>query len=540
MKKFSFHQKVFLAIVLTSLLVLALVLLPLWLTNHQQYKNQLLHHSEAQAKTLASISAASLMFEQQEAALSLLSALTEQPDVISACLYRLDDSSQRLIPFASYGPANPKPLETAPVLGAVFSEQWLSYTAAVQQDGLTVGYLQLTISMQELEHQFHQLQWALSLALLLAGALASWLALLASRSALQPLQELKAVTGSIAQTKDYSRRADPLLDRDLTDFILSFNSMLDVIERMNKVQKEKELEITELNKTLEQKVEQRTSELRHSVTELDRTLQHLKTTQTKLIEQEKLASLGSLVAGVAHEINTPVGVAVTAVTHLTYLTDRLTQTAMQGQLSKSAFMQITQDIHESAAVILKNLDRAADQIRSFKMVAIDQSSEEARRFHLLEYLQSIVLSLRPKLKQTKHQIRLDVDTDLQIYSFPGVFSQIMTNLIMNSLIHGFSGIDAGEITIQATKTDGYLHLNYYDNGKGIPADIKPKIWDPFVTSNRQGGGSGLGTYILYNLVTQALNGRIDLVDDVQAGVHFAILVPLVEAPVTQKLPHNDA
>ena len=533
MVKLSFHQKVFLAILLTSVLVLSLVMLPLFWGSGSQYRQHLEVHTVAQGRMLASMSTASVMFDQPDVATAMLAALTEQPDVIAAQLYRLNEYNNQLELFASYGPAPASALPHAPAVGTQFNARQLQYSTAVQLDGNVIGYLQLQVSMQGLTTRVQQLQWTLAGALLIAIAVASYLALIASRSALKPLQELKLVTGSIANTKDYSRRAQPLNDKDLHDVIQSFNSMLDVIEQKNRIQQVKEQEILELNKTLEQKVQQRTSELQRSITELDQAISHLKTTQTKLVEQEKMASLGSLVAGVAHEINTPIGVAVTAVTHLSYLTDQLCSSLEEGHLSKAVFVRITHELIEAAAVIHKNLERAAEQIRSFKLIAIDQSSEQPRRFNLLDYMQNVVLSLSPNLKKTQHQIKLEIPADIELFSFPGIFSQIFTNLIMNSLIHGFVDKADGEICIQAAIQDGYLHLNYYDNGRGIAKEIKPKIWDPFVTTNRAGGGSGLGTYILYNLITQGLNGRIDLIDDVQAGVHFAMLLPLVTEPAMQ-------
>ncbi|MBZ9611537.1 ATP-binding protein [Rheinheimera maricola] len=533
MAKLSFHQKVFLAILLTSVLLLILVMLPIIWSSGSQYRQHLQVQTVAQGRMLASMSTASVMFEQPEVATAMLAALKEQPDVIGAQLYRLNDDSSSLSLFAFYGHTPPATLLQPPISGAQFTAQQLQYSTEVQLDDNIIGYLQLQLSMQGLTTRVRQLQWTFAGALLIAILLAGWLALIASRSALKPLQELKLVTSSIANTKDYSRRAQLLQDKDLHDVIQSFNSMLDVIEQKNRIQQLKEQEVLELNKTLEEKVNQRTSELQHSITELDQAISHLKTTQSKLVEQEKMASLGSLVAGVAHEINTPIGVAVTAVTHLSYLTDQLCSSLEEGHLSKAVFVRITHELIEAAAVIHKNLERAAEQIRSFKLIAIDQSSEEARHFNLLDYMQNVVLSLSPKLKKTQHKIKLEIAADIELFSFPGIFSQIFTNLIMNSLIHGFVEKIDGEICIQAAIQDGYLHLNYYDNGRGIAKEIKPRIWDPFVTSNRGGGGSGLGTYILYNLITQGLNGRIDLIDDVQTGVHFAMLLPLVTEPAIQ-------
>ncbi|MDV7402901.1 HAMP domain-containing sensor histidine kinase, partial [Arthrospira platensis SPKY1] len=148
-----------------------------------------------------------------------------------------------------------------------------------------------------------------------------------------------------------------------------------------------------------------------------------------------------------------------------------------------------------------------------------------RRFAVKDYVEQIIVSLRPHLKNTQHQIELDISETLIIESYPGYFSQIFTNLIMNSLIHGFQEGMQGQIRVSVKLEANSLQFDYYDNGKGIAASIKPKIFDPFVTTNRQQGGSGLGTYILYNIVTQALQGQIALLDDTSTGVHFRIMLP---------------
>ncbi|MDR7120735.1 ATP-binding protein [Rheinheimera soli] len=530
----SFRYRVFFSILLLTLLSLSIVLVPLFWTSSDQYKAQLQSYTSAQARILASMSSAAIVFDQPESASTMLDSLKESPDIVSASLLKYDEFSDSHQLFASYGTEPVPPSSEQLEEQHIFDADYLHSVTPVMVDNNLLGYLRLTVSLTPLKQQLAQLKWGLVLTLLLTLGLASWLALIASRSALRPLDHLKRVTSSIADTKDYSRRASNSSDPDIQGLIQSFNAMLDVIEQINSDQQDKEQEILELNKTLEQKVQSRTAELQRSVQELDQTLQHLKTTQTKLVEREKMASLGCLVAGVAHEINTPVGVAVTAVTHLSFLTSELSHAVESGSISKSMFSKMTAELNETSAIVLKNLERAAEQIRSFKMVAIDQSSEEAREFNLLEYIQNIVLSLRPKLKYTQHQIKLEIDPTIRLYSFPGVYSQIFTNLIMNSLIHGFKDIEAGEVVIQAQQQEGFLQLNYYDNGKGIAKEIKTKIWDPFVTTNRQAGGSGLGTYILYNLITQGLNGRIDLVDDVQQGVHFAMLIPLVNEPAHQR------
>lgn len=294
--------------------------------------------------------------------------------------------------------------------------------------------------------------------------------------------------------------------------------------RMEAELRQKTREVLTLNSSLESLVEERTQELQDSLRQLSETVHELQAMQTKLVEQEKMASLGVLVAGVAHEINTPIGVAVTASSHLDQTTDQLFHRFMSGQLTKGDFKSAIGDIRETTEMILKNLERAAQQVKSFKMVAVDQSSEDKRRFNLREYLDSIVLSLRPQLKRTSVQVHLDVPDNIELESFPGAYSQIFTNLIMNSITHGFGEQEAGEIVISAQAVGNRLQIDYYDNGKGIPAQIRDRIFDPFVTTNRHGGGSGLGTHILYNLVTQVLKGTVTCCDAAR-GVHFSISLP---------------
>lgn len=531
MKKVSFQHKVFWGFVLVALLSLCLVVLPVLWNISNQFQIQMEAYSRSQSKVLADMGAAAMMFDQEESASLLLKSLQQSPDILRAALYKTEGTQQRL--FASYGPAAPAQINPAEYQQPIHVPGFYRLVTPVTLDNNVIGYLLLDSNLVPMERKLTQSYALVFMAVLIAIVLASWLAFRLSRSLLQPLADLRAVTGSIADTKDYSRRAQLSDDPDLAIFIRSFNSMLDVIQHINQLQQDKEQQVLELNKTLEQKVAERTAQLENS-------LNDLKSTQSALVERERLASLGGLVAGVAHEINTPVGVAMTAVTHLTYLTQHLTEELQDGTLSKSSLLKHIGELNESALIILKNLERAAEQIRSFKMVAIDQSTEEAREFYLLEYLQNIVLSLRPQLKKGAYQVTLDIDPALQLYSFPGVYSQIFTNLIMNSLIHGFAGQAQGEIRIEARLQPNYLQLNYYDNGKGIDPKIKPKLWDPFVTSNRQQGGSGLGTYILYNLITQALKGRIDLVEDVPKGVHFALLIPLTERKIGVDHHNNQA
>jgi PAS domain S-box-containing protein len=281
-----------------------------------------------------------------------------------------------------------------------------------------------------------------------------------------------------------------------------------------------------LNEELEQRVTDRTRELRQANRALEKSLVSLRQTQAHLVESEKMAALGSLVAGVAHEINTPVGIGVTAASFLDMKTNTLAALLADDRLKRSDLERYVKSATETAGIILDNLSRAADLINSFKQVAVDQTAEECRLFRLREYIENIIVSLRPSYKRTGHTIHVACPPDLEIVSYPGAFSQIISNLVMNSLHHGFDGIEAGRIDLHASRVDDVLRFRYSDNGKGMPPEVKEKIYDPFFTTKRMPDGTGLGMHIVYNLVTQVLNGKITCTSTEGEGTVFNISIPL--------------
>jgi len=267
-------------------------------------------------------------------------------------------------------------------------------------------------------------------------------------------------------------------------------------------------EILRLNKDLEKRVTERTSELEQAI--------------TKLAQSEKLTALGDLVAGVAHEINTPIGIGVTSATHLQeqvthyrflYKDKRLTQADFE------KYLKVTQD---SCEIIVANLNRSANLVRSFKQVAVDQVSESRRLFNVKQYIQEIVQSLRPKLKNTRHTISINCSESINLNSFPGAFSQIVSNLVLNSIIHGFDNNEAGLIKMDISKADNYLSFIYSDNGNGMNEEGLKKIFDPFYSTRRGRGGTGLGMHIVYNLVTKTFNGSIDCESSPNSGIRFSM------------------
>lgn len=260
---------------------------------------------------------------------------------------------------------------------------------------------------------------------------------------------------------------------------------------------------------------------------LEKTLQQLQDTQKHLIESEKMAALGNLVAGVAHEINTPVGIGVTAASTLAEDTKEFSRIYKKNQMKRTDLETFLDTAIESSSIILANLRRAADLIASFKRVAVDQSSDSQRRFKVKEYLEEVILSLTGQLKKTKHTVTIEGDEELTLDSYPGALSQIVTNLVMNSLSHAYERGNSGSIKIDFHRQGDLVIFQYTDDGKGIASENMTKIFEPFFTTNRFQGSTGLGLYIIYNLVTQQLKGTVECESQVGVGTKFVIQLPFL-------------
>jgi len=306
----------------------------------------------------------------------------------------------------------------------------------------------------------------------------------------------------------------------------AFDAMAQALQEREQERQAFENEVCNLNEFLEERVESRTKELAAANKELTEAMERLSQAQKQLIQSEKMASLGALVAGVAHEINTPVGIGVTAASHLEDKTKAMLEELQAGQLKRTSLEQFLGTCDDSTRMILTNLRRASDLIRSFKQVAVDRSTEERRVFRLREYLEQVLLSLRPYLKKTSIAVELDCDPALELDSYPGVFSQILTNLVLNSLQHAYDPGQAGRIGISLAREQDRLRLTFSDDGKGIAPEHLGMIFEPFFTTYRQKGGSGLGLSIVYNLVSRTLGGTILVASAPGQGTTFNISVPL--------------
>lgn len=260
-------------------------------------------------------------------------------------------------------------------------------------------------------------------------------------------------------------------------------------------------------------------------TELADSMETLKLAQNQLVESERMASLGGLVAGIAHDVNTPIGVSVTAAS---FLQDRLKVLANafdDKKLTSKTMASFIEEAEQTTSLLLSNLNRASDLVASFKQVAVDQTSEAERDVDMKEYIREVTQSLAPKFKKTKHTIDVDCPDKMQVRCAPGAIAQIVTNMIMNSLIHGFETVDKGVIKMKIWDDEENVHIHYQDNGKGLSAEMLDKHFDAFFTTRRGKGGSGLGTHIMYNLVTQTLGGKIEAESEPGKGLSYSIVFP---------------
>ncbi|MDO6427068.1 HAMP domain-containing sensor histidine kinase [Thalassotalea sp. 1_MG-2023] len=343
-----------------------------------------------------------------------------------------------------------------------------------------------------------------------------------------PLRTLSTDILKITQSKDYSLRISSLPYREAEIVAMNINSFLNRTERHITQLGLAEKQSLELNIELEDKVTKRTDALKESNQELLSTLEKLHQFQDQLVESEKMASLGDMVAGVAHEVNTPIGLGVTA---STLLSDRLTDIKASFEdksLKSSQLKKFLTEGEENVGIIYRNLKRAAELISSFKKVAVDQSSEEFRQFNFNDLLNEMMLTLAPQIKNSPYNITFHCPEELTVVSKPGPINQVLINLILNSITHGFDGRENGNITLSIAQHSETLHMVYQDDGQGIATEIKDKVFEPFTTTKRGEGGSGLGLHLVYNLVTQALGGNIKLESNAEQGTKFEIQFPISE------------
>ena len=300
-----------------------------------------------------------------------------------------------------------------------------------------------------------------------------------------------------------------------------------MLEFSHEIKKRKEAEDNANNKSihLEKEIIIKKSELKNREDQLIKAFIQLKTTQRDLMESQRMATIGELVGIITHEVSTPLGTSITSSSFTEYITNELEILFESDELSEDDLRDYLKKVKENSEMTIQSLNRVVNLLQSFKHIAIDQTLEDKREFMLKEYIDEILLSLGSKIKKYKHKIKVDIDENTKINSYPGYFYQIITNFINNSYLHGFEGIEEGTITISANILGDKLELTYCDNGTGIDRDIKEQIFEQYFTTKKGNGGTGLGLSIIRDIVTNKLQGTIKLESEINRGIKFIILIP---------------
>jgi len=273
-------------------------------------------------------------------------------------------------------------------------------------------------------------------------------------------------------------------------------------------------------------LQQKDRQLKTTQEKLQANLLQLQQMQKQMLEREKMVALGSLVAGVAHEVNTPLGVAITSISMISESTKKLRHSFDKDELSEEELIEFLDTSDETINILQQNLDRAAKLIRSFKMISVDQNINDLRTVKIKQYIQDIIIPFHNQLKKFPVEIKIDCPDDLLIELYPGPFAQLISNLLQNAIIHAFEAGKKGLLEFKVSQQNSGLSIIVTDNGKGMSHEIQQHAFEPFITTRRNQGGSGLGLNIVYNIVTQNFGGTIELESKLNFGTRFIIFLNL--------------
>ncbi|MET3137687.1 two-component system NtrC family sensor kinase [Undibacterium sp. GrIS 1.2] len=314
---------------------------------------------------------------------------------------------------------------------------------------------------------------------------------------------------------------------ELGHLALSLEATRQALQRSFSELEVKNQQLLEYSGTLESKVRQRTQELETLNLTLETALNNVNNAQNELARVERMAALGSMVAGVAHELNTPLGNCLLVASTLEEETKQLTRMMDAGAMRKSDLTRYANTANESTKLLLRGLQHAARLVGDFKQVAVDQSSAQRRQFGLLITLQELAALLNSSLRKTPFTLELDIPADIQLDSYPGPLGQVFTNLVNNAVNHGLDGLPEGRMYCTAHRQGDHVLIVFEDNGKGIAPEVIKRVFEPFFTTKFGQGGSGLGLSITFNIVSNVLGGEIRVSSEPAKGARFEISIPLV-------------
>ena len=536
----SIRAKIISLILIVSISVLMISSSISLYTEYHSIKSGLKNQLSSFSKLIGNRSTAALAFFDEKTALENLSALEVIPNIQLACLY--DITGNRFAYYSRIQNNSSSCFESEEEHREFMlnDQDLLNAEYQIMDGDEELGKIYLYSSYQPIyDHIYDRLMILLAnvtIGTILAVILASWLQRLISN----PISLIHDSANEIIEKSDYSIRAPRTSDDEIGRMANSFNRMRETIESKNRdlerqIEKRQEAEdaLREMNTELEDRINLRTVELARKNEELNNAMAVLKQAQDELVQSEKLASLGSIVAGVAHELNTPIGIGVTASTTIEASIKEFRKKYENNQISKRDLEQFMETTETAMSLIMANLSRGSELVKSFKQVAVDQTSEKRRKFMLDEVISEIVLTVQPQFKHTPHNIIANIPDDIELDSYPGPFGQVITNLIMNALTHGFHEDMEGELQINVKrKGEGYVTISVKDNGSGIQPEHLKHVFDPFFTTKMGQGGSGLGMHISYNIITGIMGGKMTISSTPGEETEILMTLPLV-APETK-------
>jgi len=514
--RLSIRTKLILVIVGVSLAGIATLSMLAAFQEQQAARSALIDETRSLAHLVANRSEAALAFGDAALAEENARALADLPQIEATCIY--DERGALFAWHRALASRWECPRSDALASALAIDADSIVLSRPIGADAQPLGSVLIRVSLQPLQRRLDA-QLATHAATAAAVGLASLLlALWLQRLISVPLNEVRDVASHIIASGDYSARAPLRANDEIGQLADSFNRMLGKIDIQNRA-------LTELNSSLEDNVRERTADLTNA-------LDTLKRAQDELVRSEKMAALGSLVAGVAHELNTPIGNALVVASTIEHHTRELDAQMQANSLRRSQLEASLRAIGEASVLVARNLGKAHELVSSFKQVAVDQTSAKRRSFDLADVIDETLTTLRPGLKTTPFTIDNDVPPGIRMDSFPGAIGQIITNLVNNAVMHGFAGRDHGRVRIGADvgiAGGKRVRIRFSDDGVGMTDEVRRRAFDPFFTTRFGQGGSGLGLSLVFSITGSVLGGRIAL--DARPGDGTTLLLDLpLQAP----------
>ena len=530
----SIRKALISAVMLVTALCLSLSISISTYLDVKEQKQLIVNKLNILAEIIAFNAQVTVLFDDRKTEEQRLKSFEKIPLVKNIHIYAIDEISNKAVFFTSFNARKtpPVPLRVDSIEQLQqprITEDYIELIKPITYEGDIKGYVYIRGGLERLNEYINKKILIDILLTLFVLILVYFVAKRIQKRIADPIDHLSRLLQDVSKNHNYNARAPKTNITEINMLSNSLNIMLTRTQNQIERHKNDKQEIKQLNQSLEEKVNQRTIALREANQELLTTLERMHQYQNQIVESEKMASLGQMVAGVAHEVNTPIGLGITG---STLLRDKLAEISLgfeQKTLTSSQLKRFIDNGIENLDLIYRNLNRAAELVSSFKKVAVNQDGEINSLVNMHELITNVMLSMRTELESKAPKIVIHCSEQLMIESKAGPLQQILQQLLSNSVIHGFKDNQNNEIEITVERNESSLIINYYDNGIGVDKSVKKRIFDPFVTTKRGEGGSGLGMHLVYNLVTQALGGSVYFDDQNIEGTRFIITLPLTKA-----------